>query len=181
MLKKINIELDKILNVKNWTEKEHDLYILLETKIEKYTQQAQKYKLNNYDKEKIIENFTNQKWFFTNPNFNKLLNTLYIEDYKSTINNNLNLLYVKLKFKTFYMIIFFKNEKSKFEQKISIYNGFYNYDILYSNQNKIDYDIVRKIITINMESFENIELYRFIKEIILYFDTNYDIKFEQPS
>jgi hypothetical protein len=79
------------------------------------------------------------------------------------------------------MIIFFKNEKSKFEQKISIYNGFYNYDILYSNQNKIDYDIVRKIITINMESFENIELYRFIKEIILYFDTNYDIKFEQPS
>jgi hypothetical protein len=67
MLKKINIELDKILNVKNWTEKEHDLYILLETKIEKYTQQAQKYKLNNYDKEKIIENFTNQKWFFTNP------------------------------------------------------------------------------------------------------------------
>jgi len=176
MIKQINKELDNILNESQWTDKEYDLYCLLEAKLIKYYEKYHKYKLNSHDKAKIIENFTNQKWFFSNPIFNKILNTLYIEEYKSKITDLVNILYVKIKFSDFYIILSFKNENYKVEQKIIIYNDSYKQELINTKQ-KLDYEVLRQIVKFKDNRLENIEIYRFIKEIILYFDSNYDIKF----
>jgi len=101
---------------------------------------------------------------------------LYIEEYKSKITDLVNILYVKIKFSDFYIILSFKNENYKVEQKIIIYNDSYKQELINTKQ-KLDYEVLRQIVKFKDNRLENIEIYRFIKEIILYFDSNYDIKF----
>ena len=173
MINSINSELEKIFNKIPWTDNEYDLYMLLESKLIKYLNHANKYKININDKPKIINNFINQPWFFDNPNLNNLLNSMYICDYKSELNDNVNSLFVKMRFKSFIFVIKFKHVGYKLSQFISFYqieDKTYIYSFNFKSNNKLDYNELSKIIIHNGATFKNIEIYRFISEIIYYYN-----------
>jgi glucan biosynthesis protein len=147
--------------------------MLLESKLIKYMKQANKYKININDKPKIINNFINQPWFFDNPNLNNLLNTMYICEYKSNLSEQENSLFVKIQFQSFFFIIKFKHVGYKLSQFISFYHvddisNIYSFN--FKSTNKLDYNELSKIIVHNGAKFTNLEIYRFISEIIYYYN-----------
>ena len=100
MIKDINNEFNNILNKTFWEEKEYNLYNTLRLVINKYEKHAKYYLLNKKDKPNIINNYieNNNECFFKRPVMNNVLNSLYIIEYISELNNKINFLLVKIRF-----------------------------------------------------------------------------------
>ena len=171
-LKKIDNELDRILDKKYWSDNEASLYLLLESKLIKYLQNIKEYKLNKNDKTEITNNFNNTTWFNEKPIFYKLLESMYIKNYKSILNDEINYLKVSIHFKNFIIIMKMKNTNLnlKFERTITIYNisNINEYTII--NTDLIpNYKELNNIFIYNGCKFTPYEIYNFLNELITYY------------
>jgi hypothetical protein len=172
LLRDLNNELDTLLKIKPWTEKEYNLYKLLENYTVKFRDNNRMYLINKNDKPNIIENcINNNPNFFNRPVLNNLMNTLYIEKYISTINTSLNYLFVKIKFSDFYFIIKSKTINGRIKQTIKIYNIYNNNEkyIINLKDKKLNFNVLNNIMHYKGAKLTNDEIFMIITEILLYY------------
>ena len=108
---------------------------------------------------------------------NNVLNSLYIIEYISELNNKINFLLVKIRFNDFCFLLYSKNENFKLIQKlkiINIKNKNENY-VINHNDKKIDYNILSNIMHYKGAKLTNDEMYSLIFEIIIYYNLKFSI------
>ena len=185
-LKSIESYIDQILNKKRWTDKEMEMYNLLNRKVLQYSDRTQTYELFE-DKADIIKNIEEQSWFL-NSKYKSILNSLLsemdIETYESMDEDGVirSRLIVKFPRSKFWLQCYF-NRVIQSEQLITLQYYLYLEDfnqvkkayIAYydtSDMNELKLPQLTEIFDIiKIGAYvSKVELIKLFAEIILYFD-----------